>query len=729
MRKRITSMITVISLALCGTLGTYPHNANASAKEAFEDISKRSECTKVFDNDNGTYTAYSNTAPIHYLNNDEWKEIDNTLIEDSDDYYRNKDNSFNIYIPKEYSLGKNIKNPVIMNYDTFSLSTSITDIKMPDRPEEETFSEGVYADINNEVYTTIDNSAIAEGMKAALKKSASMATYHSIVEDIDLDIAVHNASVSESIIINKLESLPETITYSISVEDAIIKKTEDNRLQLIKDNEAVLILSPFTINDSSENVNVMQVEYDLTESEEGYEVTLYPAETVNRMSSPVMPLSLGSEYSYDRPFSTVYNSQASPSSVYNNNYIKIGNEPNNEFHTIGSVLEDYSLYSSYATILDSTFYMYVTSLSTYNNPQPRINAYSNNVALSTPNWNNTTPINSNYTIINGISADAGIPGPSVVTTGWNEINLTKLTQSCLNYKNTNSIVGIANNGFTFTLGSNSNSSWATATAYSESASVNQPVLTVTFSVNIASYSLDYSPIKYNDITNYPGSVFNFQNRMNCYAYALQMYCYNTSTYNQLNPGEIGLSQQIANQQFTDITTFGALKNAYNNWLQYSSLHNNCTLESFITEQMKKDAQAMGCSVTKLSFSSTTGLNNYVNNSFNESNGRVIALASTTGWTGNAKIHYYLRNGNGTCDNPNHGSKCSVWSDKFDDLSVGGCSTNCDQNICLVINDTSSNHYCGSPTFYFITKKANVYKSWYYYNHNDNNTGTQFVYNT
>lgn len=727
MRKRITSMITVISLALCGTLGTYPHNANASAKEAFEDISKRSECTKVFDNDNGTYTAYSNTAPIHYLNNDEWKEIDNTLIEDSDDYYRNKDNSFNIYIPKEYSLGKNIKNPVIMNYDTFSLSTSITDIKMPDRPEEETFSEGVYADINNEVYTTIDNSAIAEGMKAALKKSASMATYHSIVEDIDLDIAVHNASVSESIIINKLESLPETITYSISVEDAIIKKTEDNRLQLIKDNEAVLILSPFTINDSSENVNVMQVEYDLTESEEGYEVTLYPAETVNRMSSPVMPLSLGSEYSYDRPFSTVYNSQASPSSVYNNNYIKVGNEANNSYHTIGSFLEDFSFYGPYVRIVDSTFYYYVTSLSTFNNPQPTIKAYSNNVTLSTPNWNNTMPINSNYTIVNNASAQAGIAAPSVVTTGWNEVNLTVLTQACLNYKNTNSTVGLANNGFTLCLDSNSGS--ATATAYSENASSNQPIFTVTFSVNNQYYTLEYAPLKYNDIFNDPGNIYNFQNRMNCYAYALQIYCKNRSAYSELYPGEIGLSQIDSSYEFTDITTFGALKYATEHWANYASSH-NCSLIDFITEQMKKDAQAMDFTVEKLTIYDTTSLSSYVNSDlFDENAGRIIALATLKN-NSQFQFHFYLRNGNGTCQNPNHYSNCSIWTGKMGSASVDGPAVaGCDATIESVIcNGTFGDNNCYS-TYYNISKTTNTYNTWYYYNHNDNNTGTQFVYNT
>lgn len=74
-----------------------------------------------------------------------------------------------------------------------------------------------------------------------------------------------------------------------------------------------------------------------------------------------------------------------------------------------------------------------------------------------------------------------------------------------------------------------------------------------------------------------------------------------------------------------------MKYATEHWANYASSH-NCSLIDFITEQMKKDAQAMGFTVKKL-------------------------------------------------------------------------------------------------PIYDISKTTNTYNTWYYYNHNDNNTGTQFVYNT
>lgn len=716
MRKRITSMITVISLALCGTLGTYPHNANASAKEAFEDISKRSECTKVFDNDNGTYTAYSNTAPIHYLNNDEWKEIDNTLVEDSDGYYKNKSNSFEILLPSEYTIGDKDNYLTIIKTDGFELPTYIKDLNIP---EVATEYEKSQININNDEKGSIEELNMPYSMEEALNKATSSAKYQSISNDLDLYISVHNASISESLIANTLEAIPESITYSYPKNEICIERSEDNRILFIKDDEVRYVLSPPTIIDSSDEVNVIEVDYDLIETDEDYELILYPLSNINSPEELLAPLSIGSEYSYERPTTSIYNSQSNPNSVYSTLVSKIGNVNNDNYHTLVSVIDTLAMYGKYSTITDAKYYIYVSNIS--NTGNYKIKAFSHNTTLSGSSWNNTMPISSNYSLISendlGSSQD------------WTGIDVTSLMQSWVNNYNTSSIVGIANNGFTLTLDGGTG---ATVTANSPRVVTDEPIFEVTFLINHETYKLNYSGKKYNnnDCSSPLGDIYNFQNRMNCYAYALQMYCRNTSTYNQLTPGEIGLSQQIANQQFTDITTFGALNNAYNNWPQYSSSHGNCSLKSFITEQMKKDAQAMGCSVTELSFSTTTtGLNNYINNSFNENNGRLIALAATNVGT-QAEIHYYLRNGNGTCNNPNHSSKCSIWTDKFgSEYITGGQNVYCDQFIIQQIQNDYIRFFSCTPVFYYITKDSVIYNSWYYYNHNDNNTGTQFVYNT
>ena len=73
---------------------------------------------------------------------------------------------------------------------------------------------------------------------------------------------------------------------------------------------------------------------------------------------------------------------------------------------------------------------------------------------------------------------------------------------------------------------------------------------------------------------------------------------------------------------------------------------------------------MGFNVTNLSYGSTACINDnaswldYIQNDFNEINGRIILLVA-----GNHDVHFFLRNGDGTCNQPGHAADCSIWSHK------------------------------------------------------------------
>jgi len=67
---------------------------------------KRDETTKYFAMSDGTTKACLYPQNIHYLDEGEYKEIDNTLEEDTEDgktYYKNKKNSFSVTIPENYA--------------------------------------------------------------------------------------------------------------------------------------------------------------------------------------------------------------------------------------------------------------------------------------------------------------------------------------------------------------------------------------------------------------------------------------------------------------------------------------------------------------------------------------------------------------------------------------------------------------------------------------------------
>ena len=66
---------------------------------------KRDETTKYFAMSDGTTKACIYPQNIHYLDEGEYKEIDNTLVKDTKDsktYYKNKNNSFSVKIPEYY---------------------------------------------------------------------------------------------------------------------------------------------------------------------------------------------------------------------------------------------------------------------------------------------------------------------------------------------------------------------------------------------------------------------------------------------------------------------------------------------------------------------------------------------------------------------------------------------------------------------------------------------------
>ena len=165
MAKKLFSIFTAAAISLCTVCTTYSTGMKVTAKEREEVLSQRSEYTKVFDNGNGTFTAYSNTAPIHYKNNEEWDEIDNTLVEDSDGYYKNKSNSFEILLPSEYTIGDKDNYLTIIKTDGFELPTYIKDLNIP---EVATEYEKSQININNDEKGLIEELNMPYSMEEAL---------------------------------------------------------------------------------------------------------------------------------------------------------------------------------------------------------------------------------------------------------------------------------------------------------------------------------------------------------------------------------------------------------------------------------------------------------------------------------------------------------------------------------------------------------------------------------
>jgi len=685
---------------------------NAKAQDPTEIISLRSEYGKQFDNGNGTITSYINTVPIHYWNNGEWIEIDNSLILDENGNYTNKSSSFNITIPSKMTISNNFSDydsDIQLEYDEYKLSISL----------------GQLFDINNsseyveakliEKKTDVDSRGnIPRDMKDSFEKVVSSVEYDSICDGTDLFMDIRPDSFCESFYFEKDSVIPDSVSFFVNADGLFAKKNENNEITFedASGNPVFTIPVPVITDSSCESMGV-PVDVDITENDNGYYISLYLNEPANEIEDPVYPLILNTSYVIQPSVTTHYISEYAPNSDIYNQYIKVGNVDSNGFQTYVSCGDSFTNYSGNVTITNATFNMYI--IGDYISPSIMLSAYSINSQPMYYSWNNSAVIDyTNNSLIRNIDV------ANSDYNSWKEIDIHELVQLWLNYGNTSQNVGIPAYGFKIIAPT---SPCGTVVANSERANYNQPYFQITYIVN-SDYTMYYADYKYNNnITNK-----NFQNRMNCYAYALQIYFrgYFTPSVScyKLSPGEIGIGQQIPNMQYTSITNYDDLEAMQGNLSGYSLL-------LFTDEQMKKDAQAMGFNITNLSYGNSIihdrdSLFNYIQNAYNDENGRLIALVA-----GTHDVHYYLRHGNGTCTNPSHGSNCSIWSHK---PGVNGVTSQpfdygtvlCDETMYPKAIQYSA--YYSGPWFYNIDKTTNVYNAWFYDGHNSANTsGTSFVY--
>lgn len=147
---------------------------------------------KVYEREDGTYTAYITSEPIHYYEDGEWQEIDNTLSE-KNGIISNEANGYSVSIPSEINDNKEI---IIENGDS-SLSFAMADI------------ESTSATINNEAVIESD---------APLDTKPSRVEFKDIQDNTDLKYDVTADAVKESIILSECPSDEASYTYTLNAE-------------------------------------------------------------------------------------------------------------------------------------------------------------------------------------------------------------------------------------------------------------------------------------------------------------------------------------------------------------------------------------------------------------------------------------------------------------------------------------------------------------------------------
>jgi len=215
---------------------------------------KRDVTTKYFAMSDGTTKACIYPQHIHYLDEGEYKEIDNTLIKDTKDgktYYKNKKNSFSVKIPENYG-DDYIKFSDENGYVKFKLKGA-TNKKLEKIEKEQTKK--------NKDKTLVDN-------------VNDKAIFKSVKADVDIEYDVTGNKLKETIVLYKKTKNSFMFDVKTSAEKALLNN--DNSVSFYDEDgeEIYTIESPYMVDSAGEYSN--NIKTTLLGVDDSYTITYKP---------------------------------------------------------------------------------------------------------------------------------------------------------------------------------------------------------------------------------------------------------------------------------------------------------------------------------------------------------------------------------------------------------------------------------------------------------------------
>lgn len=249
---KVLSIVLVFAILTISTPVTI--FANDSSNEDFNDIQEeqpyilqeleenRTINTKQFLMNDNTVQAVMYNEPVHYEENGEWEEIDNSL-----DYQEStNDNDFNGYKTRKgdfsvkFAKKANSKKIVKISKDKYHLSWDLLD------------KNKVLSSISNvdiEESKTIKDSVLSE---ECVKNVSQSVKYKNIMYNVDLEYTVNGTGLKENIIINKALS-DYTFTFEIKADNLALSLQNDNSIIAtdLETNECIYTIPAMFMYDSA----------------------------------------------------------------------------------------------------------------------------------------------------------------------------------------------------------------------------------------------------------------------------------------------------------------------------------------------------------------------------------------------------------------------------------------------------------------------------------------------
>ncbi len=242
-----------------------------TAKISGEVESMRDEYTKVYLREDGTYSAIKSTEPFHYLKDDKWVDIDNTLVktEDSDGnvVLTNQSNAFDVTLPTD--MNSNV--PITVEKDDVSIAFSMNEVDS---------EKSIGAKINKNSYK---NDLTELQQMSNVEKLNSEVVYSDVTENVDVQYNITNNSVKESIIVSEKPAENTEYSFSMSVKGLTAKQKADGSIEFKKGNKNVVftIPAPFMFDSN----NMFSEDIDVRMTKHGNEITLTYAPSYEWLSA------------------------------------------------------------------------------------------------------------------------------------------------------------------------------------------------------------------------------------------------------------------------------------------------------------------------------------------------------------------------------------------------------------------------------------------------------------
>ncbi len=294
----------------------------------------RTENSKTYLKSDGSRSTVFSSSPMHYEDDGEWLEIDNTfqtVEKDGTEYYQNTAANMNVLLPEKL----NETDGVTVENDGYSITVTPKDTDKAAKGKKDKARDKAKDDERKEMTAT---------ELAKEQVTTNGITYTDLYADTDVKYDVIPSGVKESIILNKKPNKHAKYTYTVTADELTAKLKNDGSIDFYytsKNEKPVVFTMPAPYMFDSNGIYSYDIKVSLENVSSGeYELTYTPDYEWLKDKSRAYPVTVDPTITdVDCAADFAYTNSGISNSIYRENIVRIGSFPWPE-----ETLSDYAAY-------------------------------------------------------------------------------------------------------------------------------------------------------------------------------------------------------------------------------------------------------------------------------------------------------------------------------------------------------------------------------------------------